>query len=195
MTTAIASRPFSPLADVLIRRRLVTDAILVAAGAALVGVAAQLAIPLWPVPITGQTLAVLLVATSLGAARGVLAMVLYALVGAVGVPWFSDQTSGWHVIIGPTGGYIVGFILAAAVTGWLAERSWDRKILGAVVSFFAGSVAVFVVGLPWLAVSLGLGIEKTLEFGLYPFILGGVIKALLATAIIRTAWFWAKSRR
>jgi biotin transport system substrate-specific component len=195
MTTALAPVRSQPLADLLVRRTLATDALFVVGGAVLTGVAAQLAVPLWPVPITGQTLAVLLVATSLGAVRGVLSMLLYALVGALGVPWFSDQTAGWSVLLGPSGGYIVGFILAAAVTGWLAQRQWDRRILGAILSFFAGSAAVFVIGLPWLAISLGLGGEKTLEFGLYPFIVGGILKALVAAGIIRSVWFAVQKNR
>ncbi len=195
MTTAVAPTRFRPLADVLIRRTFATDALLVVGGAVVTGAAAQLAIPLWPVPITGQTLAVLLVATSLGVVRGVLSMLLYAVVGALGVPWFSDHTAGWHVLLGPTGGYIVGFVFAAALTGWLAQRQWDRRILGAVLSFLAGSAAVFVIGLPWLAISLGLDLEGTLAFGLYPFVIGGIIKAILAAAIIRAAWFSVESGR
>ena len=122
-------------------------------------------------------------------------MLLYAIAGALGVPWFSEQSSGWHVLLGPTGGYIVGFILAAALTGWLAQRKWDRRILGAIVSFLAGSATVFVVGLPWLGIALGLTLEQTLAFGLYPFIVGGIIKAVLAAAIIRTAWFAVQKGR
>ncbi|MDO9395230.1 MAG: biotin transporter BioY [Herbiconiux sp.] len=176
------------LADRLVTRSLATDVVLVAAGAAFTGLLAQVAVPLWPVPITGQTLAVLLVASTLGAVRGVLAMVLYAVLGIVGVPWFSDATSGLHVVAGPTGGYIVGFVIAAGLTGWLAQRQWDRRFLGAFVSFLAGSGVVFAVGLPWLAFALGLNLEQTLQGGLYPFIIGGVIKALLAAGIIPLAW-------
>jgi biotin transport system substrate-specific component len=95
------------------------------------------------------------------------------------------------VLLGATGGYIVGFVLAAALTGWLAERRWDRKLLGGMVSYLAGSAIVFAVGLPWLAASLGLNLQQTLEAGLYPFILGGVIKAAIAAGVIRLGWFAA----
>ncbi|GAA2245949.1 biotin transporter BioY [Herbiconiux moechotypicola] len=176
------------LADRLVTRSLATDIALVAGGAAFTGLLAQVAVPLWPVPITGQTLAVLLVGSTLGALRGVLSMALYAVLGVVGVPWFSDAASGWHVIAGPTGGYIIGFIAAAGLTGWLAQRAWDRKVLGAFVSFLAGTGVTFAVGLPWLAASLGLNLEQTLQAGLYPFIIGGIIKALLAAGIIPLAW-------
>jgi biotin transport system substrate-specific component len=179
------------LADRVIPRSLLADAALVVAGAALTAGLAQVAVPLWPVPITGQTLAVLLVGGTLGALRGTLAMVLYAVIGALGLPVFSDAHSGFATLLGPTGGYIVGFVLAAALTGWLAERTWDRKLLGGMVSYLAGSAIVFAVGLPWLGFSLGLTVEQTLVAGLYPFVLGGVIKAAIAAGVIRLGWFAA----
>lgn len=164
------------------------DVVLVVSGAALTAIAAQIAIPLWPVPITLQTLAVLLVGSTLGAVRGTLSMILYAALGIVGLPVFSEATSGLGVIRGQTGGYIIGFILSAALVGWIAQRSWDHRFLGAALSFVAGTVVTFAIGLPWLAVSLGLTLEQTLQGGLYPFIIGGVVKALLAAAIIPLAW-------
>jgi len=177
------------LVDRLLRRSLVTDIAFIAAGAALTAVAAQLSVPLWPVPITGQTLAVLIVGSSLGALRGALSMVLYLVLGVVGLPVFSDQSHGIGVLTGPTGGYIVGFIFAAALTGWLAQRKWDHRILGAIASFSAGTLVTFAVGLPWLAAALHLDLQQTLAGGLYPFLIGGVIKALLAAGFIRLAWF------
>lgn len=193
MTTVASPRTIT-LADRAIPRSLVRDVMLVATGAVLTGLLAQVAVPLWPVPVTGQTLAVLLVGTTLGALRGVLSMGVYAVAGIVGVPWFSDGSSGWGVLAGPTGGYIVGFVLAAGLTGWLAQRQWDRRIVGAFVSFIAGSLVVFAVGLPWLATVLGLTLEQTLQAGLFPFIIGGVIKALVAAGLIRGAWALADAR-
>lgn len=187
MTLSLAvGRP--TLVDHVVPRALATDVALVAAGAAVTGLLAQVAVPLWPVPITGQTLAVLLVGATLGASRGALSMLVYALVGVAGVPWFSDQSHGLAVILGSTGGYIVGFILAAGLTGWLAQRQWDRKFLQAAVTFLAGSGAVFVVGLPWLAVVTGADLQQTLAWGLWPFIPGGIIKALIAAALIPVLW-------
>ncbi|MDQ1582004.1 MAG: biotin transport system substrate-specific component [Microbacteriaceae bacterium] len=177
------------LADRIVTRSIATDAVLVVAGAALTAALAQVAVPLWPVPITGQTLAVLLVGGSLGALRGTLSMVLYAVLGIVGLPVFSDASHGWGVVAGPTGGYIIGFIVAAGLTGWLAQRSWDRRFLAGMLSFLAGSAVVFAFGLPWLAVSLGLNLEQTLQAGLYPFIIGGIIKAVIAAAVMTSAWF------
>lgn len=176
------------IADRVFARGLPMDIALIAAGAGLTAIAAQVAIPLWPVPVTGQTLAVLLVGSTLGALRGTLSMVLYAVLGIVGVPVFSDATHGLSIIMGPSGGYIIGFIFAAAFTGWLAQRAWDHRLVGAVLSFLAGTVVTFLIGLPWLAISLHLSLEQTLQAGLYPFIIGGIVKALLAAGIIRLAW-------
>lgn len=178
----------SVLADRVLPRSLTVDLALVVGGAALTAALAQVAIPLWPVPITGQTLAVLLVGSSLGATRGALSMVLYALVGALGAPIFSDASGGMGVLFGATGGYIVGFVLAAAFTGWLAQRRWERGLLRGMLAFVAGSAVVFLIGLPWLQVSLGLTWSQTLAAGLYPFIVGGVVKAAIAALVLRGAW-------
>jgi len=191
MTTLAPTARRLVLADRVFPRTLLMDVVLVVAGAALVTVLAQVAIPLWPVPITGQTLAVLLVGSTLGWVRGAISMVLYALLGLVGLPVFSDGTHGATVLFGATGGYIVGFIVSAALVGWLAERQWDRKILKAVVTFVAGSVVVFAIGLPWLAVVLHTDLPTTLQYGLYPFIIGGIIKAAIAAGLLPLAWWGA----
>lgn len=169
-------------------RSLATDAALVVGGAALTAALAQVYVPMWPVPITGQTLAVLLVGASLGAVRGGLSMALYALVGALGAPVYSEAQGGVAVLLGPTGGYIVGFVLAAALTGWLAQRRFDRTLVRGMLAFVAGSAVVFAIGLPWLHLSLGLAWPATLQGGLVPFIVGGVIKAAIAAAVLRGAW-------
>lgn len=191
MTTLALPLRRTVLADRVFPRTLAMDIVLVVAGAALVTVLAQVAIPLWPVPITGQTLAVLLVGSTLGWARGAISMVLYALLGLVGLPVYSDGSHGATVLFGATGGYIVGFIVSAALVGWLAERQWDRKILKAIVTFVAGSVVVFAIGLPWLAVVLHTDLPTTLQYGLYPFIIGGIIKAAIAAGLLPLAWWGA----
>jgi biotin transport system substrate-specific component len=191
MTTLAPPLRRTVLADRVFPRTLVMDIVLVVAGAALVTVLAQVAIPLWPVPITGQTLAVLLVGSTLGWARGAISMVLYALLGLVGLPVYSDGSHGAGVLFGATGGYIVGFIVSAALVGWLAERQWDRKVLKAVVTFVAGSVVVFAIGLPWLAVVLHTDLPTTLQYGLYPFIIGGIVKAAIAAGLLPLAWWGA----
>lgn len=176
------------LADRFFARGVAMDIVLVAAGAALTAIAAQIQLPLWPVPVTAQTLAVLLVGSSLGALRAASSMVLYVVLGMVGLPVFSEAGSGVGVILGPTGGYLVGFVFAAAFTGWIAQRSWDRRILRSLLAFAGGTIVTFLVGLPWLAVTLGLDLQQTLEAGLYPFIIGGVIKSVLAAGVVTLGW-------
>jgi biotin transport system substrate-specific component len=193
MTLTLAvGRP--TLADRIFTRRLATDVVLVAAGAAFVSLAAQLTVPMVPVPITGQTLAVLLVGASLGAVRGAISLALYAVLGIVGLPVFSEGAHGLSVVGGATGGYIIGFVFAAALTGWLAQREWDHRLLKALAAFGAGTLVTFAFGLPWLAFWLGANgfdndLNAVLQAGLYPFIVGGVIKAALAAGFIRLAWF------
>ncbi|WP_111718988.1 biotin transporter BioY [Homoserinimonas sp. OAct 916] len=176
------------LADRVFARSLTTDVVLIASGAAVTAVAAQLFVPLWPVPITMQTLAVLLVGSTLGATRGALSMALYAVLGLVGLPVFSDFSSGAGVLFGSTGGYIFGFIIAAGLTGWLAQRNWDKKFLGAALSFLAGTVVIFALGMIGLSLALSANLQQTLEWGLYPFIIGGIIKAGIAAALIPGSW-------
>lgn len=193
MTTPTLAIGRPTIVDRLVTRRLATDVALVLGGVLLTGLLAQVSIPLWPVPVTGQTLGVLLTAVGLGATRGGISMVLYALIGALGVPLFSEQSGGWTVISGATGGYIVGFIPSAILAGWLAQRQWDRKILRGFLAFVAGSVVTFAFGLPWLAAWLGINgypndLTSVLDGGLYPFILGGVIKAVLGAGIIWCGW-------
>lgn len=189
------------LADRLVSRRLAIDLTLIASGAALTAVAAQIVVPLWPVPMTLQTLAVLLVGTTLGPLRGALAMGLYLALGVLGLPVFAGASSGSLFAL-TSGGFIVGFILAAALVGWLAQREWDRKFVGTLVSFVAGTVVIYAVGLPWLFVSLSnlgpavwqdyLGYDSvlaaTVGAGLLPFLIGDALKALLAGALLPLAW-------
>jgi biotin transport system substrate-specific component len=169
---------------------ILTDALLVLAGTALVALCAQVSIPLpfTPVPITGQTFAVVLVGASLGAVRGFASLLLYWLVGIAGAPVYADQMSGWETFVGPTGGYIVGFMLAAAVTGYLAERRWDRRFPSSVAAMLTGNVLIYIPGLLWLGHYLGTNVEDTLEAGLYPFVVGDLIKLYLAGALLPLAW-------
>ncbi|HEX3254299.1 MAG TPA: biotin transporter BioY [Gaiellaceae bacterium] len=169
---------------------LLTDALLVLAGTAFVAVAAQVSIslPFTPVPITGQTFAVVLVGASLGALLGLASLGLYLFVGALGAPVYADQQHGWDVLTGPTGGYIVGFVLAAVLTGFLAQKRWDRRFSSAVAAMLSGNVVIYLVGLPWLAAKIDAGLEDTLEAGLYPFVVGDLLKLYLAGALLPAAW-------
>jgi biotin transport system substrate-specific component len=176
------------LADRIFARSAVTDLALIASGTALTALSAQLIIPMYPVPFTMQTFVVLIVGSTLGTTRGTLSMLLYAVLGLVGLPIFGGASSGAAVLFGASGGYIIGFIFAAALTGWLAQSNWDKKFLGAAVSFVAGGVVIFAFGLMGLSMSLHLGLQDTLAGGLYPFAITEVLKAALATALIPSTW-------
>jgi biotin transport system substrate-specific component len=171
-------------------RGAVADAIFVLGGALLVAAAAQISIPLpfSPVPITGQTFAVGVVGSALGMRRGAASLALYVLLGGIGLPFYAQGASGWTQVSGATGGYLIGFVLAAALTGALADRGWDRTFGTAVTSMLTGNVLIYAVGLPWLARSTGAGLEQTLEWGLYPFVPGDVLKLYLAAAVLPAAW-------
>jgi biotin transport system substrate-specific component len=190
---AIASAPTLPrrglvLADAIPGAR-VRDAVLVLAGALLTALLAQVAIPIppSPVPVTGQTLAVGLVGATLGARRGTLAMLLYATMGLF-LPVYAEGNSGWDVITGASGGYIVGFIFATYVVGLLAERGADRKALTAFVSFVAAQLIVFGFGLVGLKLAVGQDWSWTIHNGFAIFIVGGLIKALIGAAVLPSAW-------
>lgn len=185
--TTLAVQP-RVLADAFVSSNALTNTALVVGGTALTAILAQVSIPIWPVPITGQTLAVLLVGSALGPVRGALSMVLYWAAGVAGAPIFSEASSGLAAAMGPSGGYIVGFIAAAYFVGKLSQRSWDRKFFGAALSFLAGTVVTFAIGMIWLAISLGADLQQTLEWGLYPFIIGGIVKAAIAASVIPTLW-------
>jgi biotin transport system substrate-specific component len=171
-------------------------AALILAGTILIALAAQVSIPVpgSPVPITGQTFGVLLTAGALGFRRGIASTVLYLLLGVVGLPVFAHGTHGLDVVLGVSGGYIVGFIVAAAVIGRLAELGWDRNLLGAVGAMLIGSALIYAIGLPWLAYVAHLDPQTTLEKGLYPYIPGDVLKLALAAAAFPVAW-WIVGRR
>jgi biotin transport system substrate-specific component len=175
---------------VLPRGGVVSRVVAIGVGAGLVAAAAQVSIPLpfTPVPITGQTFAVLLVGSSLGAIDGAASLGLYLLAGIAGAPVYADGANGWDVVSGATGGYLVGFIAAAALTGALAKFSWDRRFSSSVASMLSGNVVIYLFGLSWLAIELHTGLEKTLELGLYPFVVGDLLKLYLAAALLPTAW-------
>ncbi|UFU06661.1 biotin transporter BioY [Ruania halotolerans] len=168
----------------------VRDAALVSGAVLLTALLAQVSIPVpgSPVPVTGQTLAVLLVGATMGLHRGVAAMGVYLLLGAVGLPVFADGSAGAAALIGPTGGYLAGFLLAAAAMGRLAERGWDRTPLRMLALGVLGQAIVFAVGVPWLAVSVGLGPADAIAAGFTPFIVGGLIKSAVAGMLLPGAW-------
>ncbi len=162
----------------------------VVAGAALIAACAQISIPLGftPVPLTGQTFAVLLVGASLGSVAGGASALLYVLAGALGAPVYADHAHGWHILNTATGGYLVGFVLAAALTGALAERRWDRRFSSSIGAMLTGNVVIYACGVAWLAHELHVNTAKALEYGLYPFVPGDLLKLYLAAALLPTAW-------
>ena len=172
------------------RGGLLADAVLVAGGAGLVALAAQVSIHLGftPVPITGQTFAVVLVGASLGAVRGAASLLLYLAVGIAGVPVYAQHKHGWEVFSGATGGYIVGFVAAAALIGVLAENGWDRRFSSSLSAMLIGNVVIYAFGLVWLQHDLHVNWPTALTDGLYPFVLGDLIKVFLAALALPSAW-------
>ena len=175
---------------VIPRTGILTDALLILGGAMFLALCAQVSfqLPFTPVPLTLQTFGVLLVGASYGAARGGLTAAVYFLFGIVGLPVFADRAHGLDVVLGATGGYLLGFILAAVVVGWLAQRQWDRRFSSAVTAMLTGTVIIYVCGLVWLKQDQGLDLATTLEYGLYPFVPGDLLKLYLAGALLPGAW-------
>ena len=172
----------------------VRDVALILIGVAIVAVLAQVYVPIKPVPFTGQTFGVLLVGGALGFRRGALSLALYLVLGAIGLPIFAEARSGVDVVLGASGGYIVGFVIAAAVLGRLAELGWDRQIGGSFAAMLIGTAVIYAVGLPWLAVVGRLSLQDTIAFGLTPFLAWDTAKLALAAGIFPAAW-WIVGRR
>jgi biotin transport system substrate-specific component len=190
MTVITARRDV--LAD-LVPGGLARDLALVVGAAAFVGLSAQVAIPLpfTPVPVSLQTFAVLLSAAALGPARAGTGMLLYLAAGMAGVPWFSQQTSGWGF---PSFGYIIGFALAAVLVGVLARRGADRSVAGSAATMVAGNLVIYAVGVPYLAVAIGVDLPQAIALGVVPFLIGDGLKILLAAGLLPAAWKLAGSR-
>lgn len=206
MTTALGiSSP--TLFDAITRRKagsstIARSALAVVGFAVLTALLAQVRIGLGftPVPITGQTLAVLLAGTTLGSRRGALSMGLYWLIGMV-VPfgWYSNATHGWKVASGATAGYLFGFIVAAFVVGLLAERGQDRNPLTSLTAMLFGTFVVYVFGVAWLAHKLNVpvfdGDQNALTMGVVPFIAGDIVKLVIAGAVGPSAWRLVEGKR
>lgn len=187
-----SSRTLTLVDLALPRPGILQNALLVAGASLVTSIAAQFAVPVpWsPVPITGQTFAVLLSGAVLGARRGFLAQALYLVEGALGLPVFAAGASGVAVFAGPTAGYLLAFPLAAAITGAMAERGWDRHFSTMMIAMLAGSAPVFVFGLAGL--QRFLPASGLLAAGLYPFLPGDLVKATLAALAFPVAWRWVR---
>jgi len=164
------------------------DLLLITISALFVAALAQVRIPLpfTPVPITGQTFAVLLVGAALGSKRGAASLVLYTFMGALGLPFFAGGASRLAYMTGPTLGYLVGFVAAAYVVGLLAERGLERSVRTSFVPFLVGTLVIYLFGAGWLAILFG--IEQALTLGILPFLIGDAIKLVLAALALPVAW-------
>jgi len=181
------------LAD-LVRPSWIADVTLITMGALFTGLLAQVTIPLpgTLVPFTMQTFGVLVVGAGLGAWRGAASMTLYAVAGSLGVPWFAHAAKGFG---GPTFGYVLGFIAAAALTGYLAERGDARRPVATLGTMFIGNIVIYLFGVPWLMKYLGVSLDKALALGFTPFVIGDLLKLALAAGVLPAAWWLVDKTR
>jgi biotin transport system substrate-specific component len=168
--------------------RRLRDLALILGSSLFVALMAQVRIPLpfTPVPLTGQTFAVLLVGAALGPRKGAAALLLYLFQGLIGLPVFAGGTSGLTVLLGPTGGYLVGFVVAAYLIGALAVRGLDRRIPSALLIFLLGEVVIYLFGVAWL--SAFIGFPRSIIAGLVPFLIGDALKLIAAALVLPAAW-------
>lgn len=191
MTASIAVPARRPVLAERLPAAVARSGVTVAASVALTALAAQVAIPVpgSPVPVTGQTFAVLLTAAALGPARGLAAQALYLMLGAVGLPVFAGAGHGTGVLFGATGGYLIGFLVAAAITGYGARRGADRSPVRTLLLFALASAVIYAIGTAWLCLDTGMSAGTGIAAGVTPFIPGDVAKALLAAGLLPGAWW------
>jgi biotin transport system substrate-specific component len=203
LTRVPAAETGLTIADFLIPLRVgerisprVRHIVLIVAGALLIYLTARVSIPIPgnPIPFTLQNFGVLVVGGALGLKRGGLATFLYVALGVVGLPFFAEGNGGIQVILGARGGYLVGFIVAAAAVGRLAELGWDRRLGGALGATAIGTAAIYLVGVPWLAVVTGLSLVEAIQLGMVPFLPLDIVKLVAAALVFPVAW-WVVGRR
>jgi biotin transport system substrate-specific component len=194
-SVSLVTQPRATLVDVLLprSRSWLFDAALVIAFSAFVALTAKVQIPLWPVPLTLQTLGVLFTGAVLGSGRGAPALLLYLAEGAVGLPVFAGG-AGLAYMLGPTGGYLISYPIAAGLVGLLAERGWDRKPAWTALAMVFGNLVIYAFGVAWLAVFLG-NLGTALMSGMLIFIIGDLIKIALATLALPGGWALARRHR
>jgi biotin transport system substrate-specific component len=196
MFTNDAVVPQLPIATALIGPKSYVRPLLVVAGMLLLTVSAKLQIPLWPVPMTMQTYVILVIGMAYGTSLGVLTVGAYLLAGALGLPVFAgtpEKGIGLAYMVGPTGGYLVGFMIATFLLGKLAERGWDRKMGSSLLAMTAAHLLILGCGAAWLAVLIGW--ERAIAVGVSPFIAATILKTVLAGATLPIAWRWALRSR
>ena len=174
-------------------QRLGRDLVLALLGAAILTVSAKVQLPMYPVPMTLQTYVVMVIAMAYGWQLGTATVGLYLLQGAIGLPVFAAG-GGFAYFLGPTGGYLIGFLVATLAMGWLAERGWDRRLWLVVPAVALGTLLIFTLGVAWLSVPLG-SFERAVEAGLMPFLPGAAAKLVLAAATVPAAWHFVKRFR
>ncbi len=184
-TVAVPTRR-SVLADV-VPRSLVADVLLVVGAAAFVGLMAQISFYIHPfvVPFTGQTLAVLLVGSTLGVRRALASMTLYVAAGLAGLPWFAGHSSGYSSLLF---GYLLGFVLSVTLMSWLAARGNDRNVVSALGLFVIGELAIYALGVPWLAFDLHISLAQAITVGMTPYLIFDLVKAVFAGVALPSAW-------
>jgi len=165
------------------------DIALIIGGSLIIGLCAQVAVwlPFSPVPVTGQTFAALMIGALFGARRGCAAVLLYILEGAAGLPVFASGRAGLAILSGPTGGYLLGFVAAAYITGLLAQKGWDRGVGTTILAMLFGNAIIYTFGMLWLSVWVGINKALLVE-GLYPFIIGDISKTALAAVLLPSGW-------
>jgi biotin transport system substrate-specific component len=186
MSTLSAAK--NTLASNIFKRSWVSELILVSMGVALTAVAAQLSIPVSPVPFTFQTLAVLMIGASYGFRTAGLTMAIYVALGVIGFPIFADGSSGLRVLVGPTGGFLIGFIFAAVLTGFLAEKGWSRRVDKMFLNFIFGSAVIYLFGIPVLAFAYFNGDLLAATKLMFPYMIWDSVKAVIAGAGIPGLW-------
>lgn len=186
LNAAIANRHATLLATIAPRGGLLQTFVCMVLGSLLLTASAKVQVPFWPVPMTMQTLAVMVIGMAYGSRLAGATVLLYLAQGVAGLPVFAGPAPGYTYIMGPTAGYLVGFAVAAVVIGWLAERGWDRSPVKAFAAMTLGHAVVLALGVAWLSVLFGA--EKAYAVGLAPFWAATLLKTLLGAAVMQAAW-------
>jgi biotin transport system substrate-specific component len=196
LTASIALPRHRPVLAEVLPEPLTRSGVMIVVAAALTALAAQVSVPVpgSPVPVTGQTFAVLLTAAALGPVRGLAAQVLYLTLGVVGLPVFATAGHGPGVVFGATGGYLLGFLAASAIAGYGARRGADRSPVRTLLLFALASAVIYVIGTAWLCLDTGMSVSAGISAGVTPFLPGDTAKALLAAGLLPGAW-WLAGRR
>lgn len=171
--------------------KLLKDMILITFGSLVLGLLAQVALPIGPVPISLQSLGVLLIGSLYGSRRAFLTTSFYVFQGAIGLPVFAGGTFGAAILLGPTGGYLIGFIIAATAMGFFAEKGYERSLKKSIPLFFLGHTIIFLFGLTWLSKFTGLN-QSVFVLGLIPFIPGMIVKTAIASGVTPNLWKFIK---